>query len=209
MVDRCAVVKKYCEQCGWAWTIRNQYRVLYERSEKRLRLLDHVAHDHFSFMHSVLLEYIYLQLAKLTDPAKTGRHDNLSAAFVANELSWPPEIAAKLQQLLTPLHAFRERIILPRQKHIAHAGLQEHLSCTPLGGFPAGEDDQFFETLQEFVNTAHEYLVGDPYPLDAVSIRDADNLVMVMRRGVAFEALWSSETPLADRLLREDQFFDA
>lgn len=209
MVNAKAVVEIFCEQCGWTWTIHNQYRILYERNEKRLRMLDRVAQDYFGFMKSVLVDYLYLQFAKLTDPATQAAHANLSAPFVASELPWPPQVAGALRSHLKTLLVFRASVIVPRSKIIAHADLKAHLSGSILGGFPKGDDLRFFDALQQFVNIAHEEVTGEIYPLDAVSPRDADNLVMALRRGVAFEGLWEHQAELAHQLLRESEFNDA
>jgi len=209
MEDIRAIVTAFCEQCGWAWTIRNQYRVLYERSDQRLELLGHVANDYFSFMRSVLLDYLYLQFSRLTDPATQGPHTNLTAPFIANKLSWPPEIRERLRRHLQRLLAFRERVVIARSKHIAHVDLTAHLDGLPLGAFPEGEDDRFFESLQDFVNIAHDNVIGGPYPLNSVSHEDADSLVRYLREGVAFQRLWDQHPGMALELLDGSPYGDA
>lgn len=200
------VVEQFCEQSGWAWTVWNQYRVLYEHSEDRVRLLDHVARDYFSFMHAVLVDYIYLQFCRLTDPPTQGTQSNLSAPYVTENLDWPPHVLGVLRSNLKLLLSFRQQVILPRRKLIAHADLQASVSGTPLGGFAEGADARFFEHLQAFVNTAYDHVVGGAYPLDAASTRDADNLVRILRQGVAFEGLLEAEAARADQLLRTSEF---
>jgi hypothetical protein len=204
-----ALVERFGEQCRWAWTIRNQYRVLYEHGEPRLRLLDRVAQDYFSFMHTVLVQYIYLQFSRLTDPATQGQWTNLSAPYIAEKCEWPPEVRGSLRAHLKALLSFRERVVLPRQKLIAHADLDSLMSDARLGGFEEGEDDRFFESLQEFMNVAYAHVCGDIFLIESTSHHDATNLVWFLRRGVALEGLWDRDTPRADQLLRESEFRDA
>lgn len=208
-VDPKVVVKAFYKACAWTWTVRNQYRVLYEQGDKRLQLLDNVAQDYFSFMQDVLQEHILLQFSKLTDPARQGPHDNLTAEYVANELSWPPGVAAALRACLDRLRDFSKFIAPARNKIIAHGGLQEHVAGTVLGAFPAGEDERFLSTLQEFVDIAYQHTFGMPAPLCSVSPQDADKLVMVLKRGVAFQGLWSRDPRTADELLRQDPYHGA
>ena len=208
-MDQRTIVERFCDHCGWAWTIRNQYRILYECSEDRCRLLETAARDFFGFMREVLADYIYLQFGRLTDAPSSGRVANLTAPYIANELEWPPEVRDVLRKHLKILLAFRKKVILPRHKLIAHADLEACLQESTLGSFPEGEDNRFFESLQEFVNVAHDCAVGGPYPLDAVSLADADTLVKCLRRGVAFESLWADHTTLADQLLTDSEYADA
>lgn len=203
------IIERFCDQCGWAWTIHNQYKLLYARSEERRRLLDAVARDYFGFMQEVLIDYMFLQFSRLTDPAKTGRFANLTAPYIADELDWPPDVRGVLRSQLKILLAFREKVLAPRNKLIAHADLKTHLEQSTLGGFPEGEDERFFRSLQEFVNAAHESAIGGPYPLNAVSPNDGESLVMSLRRGEAFEGLWDANPQLADQLLQNSEHANA
>jgi len=38
------VVSRFCEECVWAWAVRDHFRRLYERPEEELELYKQVAH---------------------------------------------------------------------------------------------------------------------------------------------------------------------
>jgi hypothetical protein len=65
--------------------------------------------------------------------------------------------------------------------------LYTHLNGTILGAFPTGSDLAFLRDLKEFANIAHEHTVGGPYPIDAVTQYDADDLVKALKKAVVFD----------------------
>jgi len=200
------VVKLFCEQCEWTWTVVHQYRLLFERGQLRLDLLDAVAPQYFRFLQAILIEYIYLQFSRLTDPARSGKFENLTAAYLVEQLPWSGSTRRKLEDLLRDLHAFRPYVERARSKIVAHADLSTHAVDTPLGGFPVGDEQRFLATLQEFVNVAHGEIVGGPYPLDALTPGDASDLIGCLKRGVAFQELLRREPSLCREALVSSRF---
>lgn len=56
----------------------NIYKQLFSKNEKTIELLEKVASNFFRDIQEILWDRILLNLAKLTDPAESGRYKNLS-----------------------------------------------------------------------------------------------------------------------------------
>ena len=204
-----AVVTKFAEQCGWVWTTVQQYRLLFEQGELRLRLLDRVASNYFRFLHTILRDYIYLQFTRITDPAETFGRENLTASYVAERIAWPPAVEGALREKLGELLDFRRKILPARNQLVVHPDLQAHASDVSFGAFPEGDETRFLQNLQEFVDIVHEQLFGCRLPLDAVTYGDASDLIICLQRGVAMEALLHREPVLCHEVLSSGEFRDA
>jgi hypothetical protein len=88
------------------------------------------------------------------------------------------------------IEAIRERLsklwghLKPaRNKLLAHNDLEALLANEALGGFPEGEDDLYFEALQELVDAVHDrWGDGGPYPFDDLAINDVLEFLNVLER---------------------------
>jgi DNA-binding XRE family transcriptional regulator len=185
--DAKSVVLAFCDSCIWAWTVFDQYRKLYEYHQLRLALYDKVAKNFFGDLQSIFIDYVLLQFTKVTDQAMTMGNANLTTFYLLEKLSWPDTVRDRLKVLNDRLLSFRRHIVDARRKVIAHTDLKTNLHGTIVGAFPAGSDQGFLQDLQEFANIAHEHAVGGPYPIDAVTQYDADDLVTALKKAVAFD----------------------
>ena len=208
-MDPRELVEKFCEQCVWTSHIVNQYRLLFEFSEARLTLLDEVAPDFFRSLQRVLIDYIFLQCTRITDPSSIGKSDNLTAEYLVKNIKWPSDEKLRLERLLETLHQFRVQIVEARNKLITHADLVSHERGSALGTFPEGDEQKFFDALQEFADIAHSNIVGGPYAIDTITPGDASDLVRVLKRGVVFGMLLEEDPLLYDSALRKSRLFNA
>ena len=62
------------------------YRQLFASSPKRIEVLNECASVFFFIIQDVLFDEIQVSLSKLTDPVKTGKHENLSLENLQNHL---------------------------------------------------------------------------------------------------------------------------
>ena len=82
------------------------YRQLYAVSPKRIELLNESAGMFFYIVQDVLFDEIQVALSKLTDPAKTGKHENLSLEQLQSRLEahGDPTLVGQCRKILDSLH---------------------------------------------------------------------------------------------------------
>lgn len=188
------VIEKFCAACVWARTVRSHFSALFEFNQRRLELLEEVAAFFFHDLNKVLVEYILLQLCKLTEPASSGvGKENLTTNYVL-ELEWSVETLAALKSKNKELQAFRSKIEDARRKLIAHSDLKMHLENTGLGGFSESDELAFWRALQAFVDLAHSEAIDGPFPIDAtMQGGDVLSLIHALKDGVDYESVVAEE----------------
>src|SRR5215469_17434670 len=96
MNDSKAVIEEFGKLCAETWIAHRLFVSLFEAGQSQSELFKSIAPYCFGDLCSILHQHIILQFTKLTDPAKTGRHPNLTSNFIVEELTWPD---AKHRQL--------------------------------------------------------------------------------------------------------------
>ncbi len=208
--DRRAVVQAFCDECVWVYCIRKHFGDLFEGSECRLQLLSEVAITFFHDLNLVLIDYLLLQLCKLTDPASDGKDRvNLTTNFIAG-LDWTDSTACRLHAANEKLLGFRSLIINARRKLIAHLDLKARLSPMDMGVFTPDDEQSFWVALQEFVATAHEEAVGQPFDLKvAMPVGDVSSLIHCLIDAVDYADIAKEESGFLLSRARERRFDNA
>lgn len=186
--ERKEIIRCFCEQCSWVKTVYNEYCFLYESGELRRELLNKISSHFFRRLQEILIEYLILNICKLTDSANCGKENNLTVEYVLKQIE--PEVQEKLQlkELSKNIHLFRGRIKDARHKLVAHLDVNTTLSDKRLGEFPEGEDKQFWKYVQEFVDKIHRYhFEGEPFPLDLSPAYSAKDLLWALKKTVFFD----------------------
>jgi hypothetical protein len=110
--------------------------------------------DSPKLINSVLVDHILLQFHIITDPANFGKTDKNLSVFFFLEWAWENDIKDKLSELAQKLKKFVhfKRDKNPRHKLLAHWDVETILNVTePLGTFQIGDEIDFFENLNEFI----------------------------------------------------------
>lgn len=180
-------VKRFCDQCLWVKLVFNEYCILYESGKARLELLEEVAKHFFHDINKILVEYILLNMCKLTDPARSRQDDNLTVKYILKVIGPEATMQLDLDGLSKGIHSIRPYIRDARNKIIAHLDKNTLLSPGTLGAFPRKIGDSFWNSLQEFVDRIHRYYFQGPFPLDAVNIYNAQDLVQALKKAVHYD----------------------
>lgn len=181
------IIKRFSEQCVWVRLVFNEYCILYESGQDRRELLDEVAKHFFRDLNKILVEYILLNMCKLTDRAHSRKDDNLTVKYILELVG--PETAKQLglDELSQSIHSVRPYILDARNKIIAHLDTETGLSKGVLGAFPRKIGDAFWRDLEEFVNRVNTHYFERPFPINAVNMYNAQNLVQALKKAVHYD----------------------
>ena len=116
----------------------------------------------FDDLNSMMIEHFYIQVSKLTDPAKTQRKltRNLTTNYIVECMVLPHGVRDQLVEINRRLIAFSDHFSEYRNKRGAHLDLHAHTDQQrTLGDFPDGEDTAFFRDLEEFQANCGSMLV--------------------------------------------------
>lgn len=176
--DRAQAVTAFCEDCVWTRSIRTHFAELFEGGERRHALLQETAAQFFNDLNLVLIDHLFLQQAKLLDPATSGKDKhNLTTNYLLT-LNWTPKTRARLTAANGTLMLFRDKIRTARNQLVAHTDLKSRLGTLTLGTFLKADEHAFWEALQEFAGAAHEEALGGPFEIDA-TMQEGDALSLL------------------------------
>jgi len=180
----------YDELC-WLHVKWRQYCELFAESPERIKLLNSSAWLFFRVTHDVLWHDVLLHIAKLTDPARLGRHENLSFRRLP-ELIRDPLLADKVSALIDDLVEVAEFARPWRDKKIAHLDYEHAVDPASVRLDRANREN--VEAALEMFRTVLNTLLN-AYGLGTVLFErisgkgDADSLVWHLKAGTRFEEL--------------------
>ncbi len=189
MHDEVTIIDEFCKLCAEVRISFDLYRSLFEAESRTLQLYSSVAPHCFGDLNGILVEHVLIQFCKVTDPAKTGKHFNLTTNYILNEIPWPREVAEKLAAINDRLLTFRQKIEPARSKRIAHVDFTAQIERWPnLGKFPKGEDCAFLRDLQEFVNVAYGHFHnGESCSIVVAMSTDTYKLVRALQQSELYD----------------------
>lgn len=182
----------------YAVYVRSVYmhgRTLYETAEQSDKyMMESAAPVFFGDLNKVLIEYVILQVCKITDPAKDnrGNENHTTEFFVASaDFSSEPDKADRLAQLNKSMQVLRRKLKPACDKVISHLDRNAALSKTIMGAASKDEWSQFWRDLDEFVAILYEKYVSSPslHLLKVSGITDTTYLKDALRKGTYFEKL--------------------
>jgi hypothetical protein len=136
----------------------------------------------FGDLNRILQEYCYLQVCKITDPAKTMGRANLTVEAVNNALGAAGLMTPEIKQYATAMMRYRSFIKEPRNRLISHLDAKTVLKGAEIGGHDAHEVTIFFEAMQNYCDEVGR-AVGEG-PLDfrwSAGAGDTLDLLRVLR----------------------------
>ena len=173
------------------WTV---YRQLFAESEKRIDLLNECASAFFYIIQDVLLGEVQVSLSKLTDPARSGRFDNLSLEQLQARLVAHGDraLAAQTRPVLDTLHTKCEPFRAWRNKRLAHLDLTTAMksSADPLPGISRQMIEEALALVREFMNKIESHYGDSEVGYEHFIMQsDGEALVAMLRYGLRYEEL--------------------
>ncbi|KAF2992114.1 hypothetical protein OGR47_09670 [Methylocystis sp. MJC1] len=115
----------FANNCVFMRSIYLHHKILFERSSASDKnRMSGVAAILFADLNRIFIEYVILQVCKITDPAQDARkNDNHTVAFLLQRYDFisEPAIKARLAAIADQLQAFRNKLVEARNKLISHA----------------------------------------------------------------------------------------
>ena len=169
-------------QCIQLRTCYNTYTALYESGETVKIIMNSSAPVFFQDLNGILIEYIMLQVCKITDPAKTGGKPNLTCLAVNASLEKTGLMTDEITSHSRGIMEYRKLVKDARNKLISHADLNTVLSGLTLGEHSKEDVEKFFECLQGYTDAVGNTIgVG---PLDfrvTAGSGDVLDLIKILR----------------------------
>ncbi len=197
MNDPETVLEEFCVLCDQMWIDRDVFGSLFEDDPKGRDLCRETFPYLFNDINRLMVENLFLQFCRITDPSGTGSKLNLTTNYIVTCLPWSKQVKAQLEAINAELMAFRAKIEKARSKRIAHVDLDAQVSRAPaMGGFQPGEDFKFLRDLQQFVNVAYGQLHnGHIRPIRPAVSSDAYRLIRALEKAALYDRCYRcSET---------------
>ena len=122
-----------------------------------------------------------MQIAKLHDPAVVSGKITLGIDYVVTYGAWNPTTRTQLEILRTKLNGFGTQLRDVRNKSLSHNDLAQIVAGATLGEFQPGDDELYFQSLQELVNVVHGEVVGGPWPFNDLVKTDVSDFMALLR----------------------------
>lgn len=170
------------------------YRQLFAESERRIEMLNECASTFFFFIQDVLIGEVQVCLSKLTDPAKTGRHDNLSLEQLQLRLEQYGDTKLAKSNRITLDSLLREAAPFRawRNKQLAHLDLLTAMKATPnpLPDVSRQMIEDSLSLVRQYLNTIeHHYNDSEIGYEHFIMSSDGDALLATIRNGLRYEEL--------------------
>jgi hypothetical protein len=188
------------------WILYNQ---LYGKSEKRVDLLNESAGTFFYVVQETFLADVHIALSKLSDPAATGRFDNLSLEQlqIRVDAECVSDLSNKTGTLLAAFHTrcgpFREL----RNKTLAHYDLDTALQrATPLPPTSREMVNGALEALRGYMNAIEGHYEDSETAYDhfVMHASDGDSLAHLLKAGLQYDQLCREEVISWDDFRQSD-----
>jgi len=160
-------------------------------SQESVDILNRSAGFAIRTIQNSLTDSVILRIAKLTDPAKTGRFENLSLSNLIDDLPSEPTDAVLRDHLATKLASIKtvvDGMRTIRNKRIAH---RDHASAIKpaekILGVPRSVFDKSIRLIREFMHEIQRHYGFEGTPYDLVELgRDGDSLLFYLQCGQKF-----------------------
>jgi len=88
----------------------------------------------------------------------------LGIDYVLTYGDWSDSVRVHLETLKKELESLADQLREARNKILSHYDLSTILAAAPLGRFAEDDAERYFKTLQVFVDTVHNEVIGGPWP---------------------------------------------
>jgi len=153
---------QFREQCIWLRCCYNTYCELYESDDQVKELMEKVAVHFFMDLNKILIDYVQLQMCKVTDPAQSFGKDNLTVKYFICKLEEFDLLTEEIDKLSNSIAEYRDILNGGRNKIISHLDKETVMNDLVLGEHDVEKVYQFFDDLQQYTDAVGKVLGVDP-----------------------------------------------
>jgi hypothetical protein len=170
------------------------YRELFAEDPRRIDFLNECAGTFFYIIEEVLIDEVQVCLSKLTDPATTGKHDNLSLEQLQVQLNQYGEaaLASNCRVILDRIHSQCQTFRVRRHKTLAHLDLPTAMKQLPqpLPGVSRQMIEDALESVRDFMNLIEAQYNNSEWGYEHfIMSHGAEALLATLRAGLRYEEL--------------------
>lgn len=176
-------------ELSWLHSKWLEYRKLYAHSKERVNLLNQTAPFFFRVVQDVLWRDVLLHIARMTDPPRQGRFENLTLRRLP-EMVADTKLAQELPALIEIALARSKFARGWRNRSLAHQDLSLAIDSKtePLPRASRQHVEEALESFRKVLNTLHAcYLPGEVAYEHVLTHDDASDLVHNLAVAVWFE----------------------
>lgn len=171
------------DSCIWLRNCYNTFNHLFNSGPEAEKVLRNTAPLFFEDLNSILQEYFFMQVRRVTDPAFTGSRENLSLQNINTNLEQAGLMTQEVSDLSVSIIGYRVLVSNISNRIVAHADKATARYSGLIGEHPAHELESFITNLQAYTDVVGIILgVG---PLD-YSVQagpgDVQDLLRALRR---------------------------
>ena len=148
------VLQAFVEHVTW---IRNLDRILDELFQNPVaqEIMDHTAREFMHVMNKLTVNSLWNSLSRITEPAQTFGHKNLSVERVVKEVTWTESRDIEARRIKERCDGFHGLVKEGRNKRLAHNDLGTSLTSR---GFPVPEKlhKEIIAELERLIRLASE-----------------------------------------------------
>jgi hypothetical protein len=188
-------VSIFADYCVYVRSVYMHGKTLFETVDQAEKdILTNAAPVFFGDINKVLIEYVILQVCKVTDPAKDvhGNLNHTTEFFVKEtDFSSDPGKPQRLAELHASMQNIRAALKPARNKIISHLDRDAIRAKTILGVASNEEWQRFWRDIEEFVAILYERYVSSP-PIHIRSVGGITDTMMLknaLRKGTYFDKL--------------------
>jgi AbiU2 len=161
------------DQCVWLQT------ALYESGADMQGLLTRSASRFFHDLNTILIEYVLLQISKITDPPESQGRENLTISNINRHLQAAGLLTQEITDASTAIMRYRDLIKESRNRVISHQDEETILINLPVGAHSESDVANFFKNLYAYVDAVGNAVgVG---PLDFKTTAGSGDVLDLLR----------------------------
>jgi hypothetical protein len=146
----------------WLRSIYDTSIALFSSGKETDDLLRRVAPLFFCDLNHIIVEYWVLVVCRLTDPAQTGKRENLTAKNLLESLSKLGLLTDEIQAEAAELQKYRDLLNDARNRVVSHADKETFLNPALLGAHSESQISGFLKHLQIFNDLVGQALGEGP-----------------------------------------------
>ncbi|WP_404305916.1 AbiU2 domain-containing protein [Neorhodopirellula lusitana] len=200
------VYQRLNEELIWIHGKWNMYRQLFGFSKSRVDLLNESSQAFFAVLQPLWIDYLVLEICKLTDPAQSGKYTNLSIEQLHEKLS-STKYRGIRDQLSLLANSVREEckpLRDRRNKRIAHNEFRTAMSqeAVSIRGISFRELEAALESIRNYMMAFRSHFIDDAdYTYETFTAGDGGlDLVYVLKQASVFREMERDDLSLAIRV---------